>query len=267
MTPDEETAIAIGLGKRFIARKDVMAIQGPKGEYRPSVCPCSLPKECKEHPAAPFTVGTITEHLQGRKSYGHYLISPEDNCTKLVAFDLDVVKEPVVIGSHECASPREAIMDPYHADHDEITKQLHCLADGLAYRLREVGGKGQTPVTVAMAFSGSKGVHVYGWFADRTHAKRARYLAELTLKSYKNCFVEKKGHMSYRHQWDFPAVEVEVFPKQDKVSEDSYGNLMRLPLGRNRKSGARSYFIKPCDADEFGFVEMDPALALEVGSL
>lgn len=50
-------------------------------------------------------------------------------------------------------------------------------------------------------------------------------------------------------QWDDPGnpemslFEIEVFPKQDKISEDGFGNLLRVPYGFNKKSKDRTFFI------------------------
>lgn len=37
--------------------------------------------------------------------------------------------------------------------------------------------------------------------------------------------------------------DIEIFPKQKKISSDRYGNLVKLPMGINQKNGARSAFL------------------------
>jgi hypothetical protein len=268
MSPEDELAVAKLVGKRFIARKDVMAIQGATGAYRPTLCNCSYPQKCELHKPEPFTVEAIIDHLRGRRTYGHYMSDPATQKTKLCAFDLDVVKEPTVIKGQLCESPRDAIADPRHPLHYEIMKQLKFLADGLAVRLERFSRTADTPVTTAIAFSGSKGVHVYGWFEAPILVKYARYLAQQTLDGYQ-CFTLKKGKNTWQHMEHYEAVEIEVFPKQDHINVDGFGNLMRLPLGQNRKTGGRGFFMKvtPHDSNDFTFMPVDPIEVLRSGSL
>lgn len=254
MTAESEGAIAWWIAKRFVARKDAKAEQTPRGAYN------KLDVE--------WTVDDVVDHLRGTKTYGHYMTNPDTGRTKLCAFDLDVVKEPTIIDGKLCESPRDAIQDRHDPAYFPIMKQLKFMADGLAWKLHHTARKADVPITVAMAFSGSKGVHVYGWFDEPVLTKNSRYMAELTLHDYK-CFVGKRGNVFFRHTHAYEAIEIEVFPKQDHVEPGSYGNLMRLPLGQNLKTGGRGYFMKATrhDSNDFLFAPMDPIEALTNGSL
>ena len=42
--------------------------------------------------------------------------------------------------------------------------------------------------------------------------------------------------------------DIEVFPKQRGIEKDGYGNLIKLPLGKHRKTGEWCYFLNPHDA-------------------
>jgi hypothetical protein len=48
---------------------------------------------------------------------------------------------------------------------------------------------------------------------------------------------------------DLEYFQLEVFPKQDHVSGQGFGNLVKLPLGVHRKTGKRSYFYECPDRD------------------
>jgi hypothetical protein len=254
MSPEDEIAIAKLIGKRFIARTDAKAEQLADGAYNKL--------------DVPWTLDDILDHIRGHKTYGHYLGTPDKQMTKLCAYDLDVVKEPVTIKGHLCESPRDAIQDPRDPNHYEIMKQLKFMADGLAVRLERVASAADIPMSVAIAFSGAKGVHVYGWFDEPVPVKTARYLAKMTLERFQ-CFKPKRGEISWQHVEHYEAIEIEVFPKQDKVNATGYGNLMRLPLGRNRKTGGRGFFMRttPHNSNDFLFAPMDPIEALRGGSL
>jgi hypothetical protein len=52
-----------------------------------------------------------------------------------------------------------------------------------------------------------------------------------------------------------------MFPKQDSLNGKDLGNLMKLPLGINRKTGNRSYFVRnDCPYDQLR--EVDPLVAM-----
>ncbi len=75
--------------------------------------------------------------------------------------------------------------------------------------------------------SGMKGVHFWLCYSEPIPAREARRLGNLIAQR-----AELEG-------------QVEVFPKQDSVAEDGFGNLVKLPLGVHRKSGKRSAIISP----------------------
>ena len=262
MTPDEERTIVDLIGKRFISHGVHYAEQEPSGAYHPV--------------KGGLTRSALSDHLSGKRSLGHYLVSPEDSHVKLVAFDLDARKalsdvekqkglKPAVIGDRTIEDPRSAFLNPDDPDHDEVQCELWVAGFMFAHQLKLVCKEGDIGVTCAVAFSGSKGVHVYGWFDQRQPAKDARTLAQAVLTSFAvdNLVYEPfKGSNFYRNESEFPCVDVEIFPKQETVGEGGSGNLMRLPLGINLKNKGRSYFMAPG-----GFGEMDTLAALEGGCI
>lgn len=266
MLPDTERAIVDLIGKRFISHNVKYAEQwqdGEKGGYKPV--------------EGPLTRKALGQHLQGTRSLGHYLVSPMDSSVKLFAYDLDARKalsptekekglKPATVDDHVIEDPRAAFADPDHPDHHEVQLELWVCGFMLAKQIRlffkesDIGR-----ITCGVAFSGSKGVHVYGWFEHKRPAKEARMLAEMVLKSLARdnmIFTPFRGTNFYRNEVDFPAIDVEIFPKQDSISTDGSGNLMRLPCGVNLKNGGRSYFMALNS-----FEAMDTLTALESGSL
>jgi hypothetical protein len=98
----------------------------------------------------------------------------------------------------------------------------------------------------AVAYSGGKGVHVYG-FTGTVLASEARLAAQIVLDDL-GCFKLTKGVNFYKHTDEdpftgFPNLSIEVFPKQNTLDGKDLGNLMRLPLGRNLKSTDPTFFI------------------------
>lgn len=215
--------LAALLGGRFIERRDVLAIQRGNGSYTPE--------------RRPFKMGDLRAHLDGSRSYGHYLISPEGNC-RLFAFDIDLRKTGTWTDDagevHEI-NPRQAWLTDHPAK-AHLTVQLRCLAEALALRTRRL-----LELPVAVAYSGSKGLHVYAWTGP-VPAAEAKAAAIAVLESFSQ-FVATRGNNFFHHREAYQTLEIEVFPKQDNLDGKDLGNLMRLPLGVNRRSGQRSYFL------------------------
>jgi DNA replicative helicase MCM subunit Mcm2 (Cdc46/Mcm family)/predicted transcriptional regulator len=68
--------------------------------------------------------------------------------------------------------------------------------------------------------------HVWVFFEPEIPAYAARFLGEKVL--------EKCGNPN-----------VELFPKQDRIEEDGFGNLMKIPLGFHQQEKKWSYFLNP----------------------
>lgn len=261
MITDDERVIIDLIGRRFIARGDQYAEQLANGAYNPV--------------RKPLTRTALKDHLDGIRSYGHYMVSPEDDCVKLVAFDLDARKEPARVGDdeHLCDDPRAVLGDPAHPDYPEVIFQLRVLSRLIMRQLIVAAEEMELEVTPAMAFSGSKGIHVYGWLdRGRTKADIAIDLGGLTLDSFEDLGISFHAvgrSATFRNECTFPAIDVEIYPKQRTVQDKQYGNLMRLPLGRNLKTNGQSTFLKDLkfDGDEYRFLPMDPLQALERGCI
>lgn len=259
-------ALDVLLAKRFIARRDRKAIQADDGAYSPHIKP-GTKQDDKQYLAWKMT--DLQDHLNGNKTFGHYMVSPETQNVKLFAFDIDLTKEGVWVqfkedklmeGGASC-NPREMWSTGTDPEwRPRLTVELRCMAEGLAAKIVHMT---DNSFPVALAYSGNKGVHVYG-FTGEIPAAEARQLAIETLKSF-NCFEPFRGDNFWRHKTLYRNLDIEIFPKQDHVDPDNFGNLMRLPLGINRKSGQEGFFFDPKATNLEEFRKLDPLVALGEG--
>lgn len=257
--PAQESAqvTAALIGKLWIERRDVKAAQGNDGAYRPV--------EDRNHTRLPFTKSDLRAHLDGTATYGHYLVSPADNC-RVFAFDIDLCSTGVWLEDWDNdiwveGNPRDAWLTPDHPAKPWLTLQLRTLADALAGRIHSYAG-----LPSAIAYSGNKGLHVYG-FTGSEPAKVVRGVAQDVIESF-GSFENSRGVNFFKHtagpdHSGYPCLEIEVFPKQDDLDGKDLGNLMRLPLGVNRKSGQAGFFVDPNQPYET-LVPLDPSVALSL---
>lgn len=272
MDSDEERLIAL-VGQKFVQRKDVKAYQGPTGAWYPV-------KDNNTGQPLPMNLGDFRGHLAGTQTLGHYMVEPDTNLCKLFAFDIDLTKpkddfQPSYPGPEsgqrlttwtdnngveQIFNPRETWLWPKeaheHPAYKHISIALRCIAESLAGRIVDM-----LNITTAILNSGGKGLHVYG-FTGSMPAEAVRESAMTVIDSF-GVFAPSRGNNFYRHVHDYDVIEIELFPKQGQVSSDGYGNLMRLPLGVNKKTGNKSYFISTRTGIDRVGIEMDPIRALE----
>lgn len=248
------------LAKKFIQRRDVKARQGSNGAYYP-VTDCQGGNCTHENDVRlPFKMSDLHSHLNKQQSFGHYLVDHDDK-TKLFAFDVDLEQEGTWVELPDVANlenwytdaeydaaikyhqfnPREAWLDRSHPSRSWLKFQLRLMAEKLSRTIKE-----EFDLPVACAYSGSKGIHVYG-FTGSVPAQEAREAAELVL-SLVGGFELYRGKNFYRTTDQtplrgFPNLSIEVFPKQTTLDGKDLGNLMRLPLGRNMKTTDPTFFL------------------------
>lgn len=265
--PDEATVtVAKLIASTFIERRDVKAQQF-QGGYSP-VREHYTHERHDDHSnctLVPWGLRDVIAHVQGERTYGHYVVSQNDTC-RMFAFDIDLKKTghwlDIESESWKPCDPRDVWLADETPAKRDIRGQLIYTAAALSGRTR-----GLLDIKTMIAYSGSKGLHVYGILDPGTPAGDARDAALMVLQSFAGDFIVSRG----ANFWDregYPAVEVEVYPKQDTVRGDGFGNLLRLPLGINRKTGQRGFFVKMF-ADRLSddpFVEDDPILAMTHGS-
>lgn len=241
------------IAKEMISREDVKSEQLPKGQgaYRPI--------------RSKWTMKDLLDHVNGDNTFGHYLLNQESQ-VKMIAFDIDLcqkghylpytdaditsyVDNPSLMEDEyfvECA-PRAAWTDRKHPARPWFKLQMRELADRFAE------GCHKFELKTFATYSGSKGVHVYGLLGERTDARFARELAadisnyvieqlsrtggdeyEFTPSKGSNFYtINSETAPLYR---DFTNFTVEVFPKQDHIEPNRFGNLIRLPFGKNLKN-------------------------------
>ncbi|URG17489.1 hypothetical protein Mbo2_119 [Rhodococcus phage Mbo2] len=262
------------LATHFIARRDVKARQLLTGEYNPD----------KSH----WQMANLSDHLAGRATYGHYLVSQE-NQTKLFAFDIDLE----VSGSWIQQADLSQLPEDWHsgpeADHwfahnsyvhefaprEDWKNRAHPGRPWLKQQMRELVEKFTCAVrdhlgipTVA-AYSGNKGVHVYG-LTGLIPAAEAREAAKLVMATVGGGrFQIHKGNNFYKDtsvDWhdSYHNFSIEIFPKQDTVKEGGYGNLMRLPLGVNLKNPSDPTFILDQSTAHNTITPASPELAARI---
>jgi hypothetical protein len=241
--------IANLLAKMFIARPDVKAIQYRNGAWSPHTTDGK-----HDSPKVPWRREDLEAHLAGTQTFGHYLLNPDNKC-KLFAFDIDLEKnagpdKPVPFqgyypdddGEIHEFDPRVDWTNRAHPSRKWSKYQLKMMASILMKAIYE-----ELDIPCAAAYSGSKGVHVYG-FVGLSDAAEVREGAKIVLDAIGN-FTAIRGDNFYK--WNdadpvrgYPNLSIEVFPKQDKINgPEHYGNLMRLPLGKNLKSPDPTFFI------------------------
>lgn len=251
------------LAKKFIQRRDAKAIQ-TANIYKPVVKTDAEGNDIKGD-NIPWTMGDLRAHIKGERTYGHYVSDLESN-VKLFAFDIDLTKEGTWLEYPDLSKlpmdaftgpnaeaewaaatiahathPREDWKDRRHPGRTWYKLQMRTLAETLAKAVTDELG-----IQVAIAYSGNKGLHVYG-FTGEMQASKARSGALLALEAAGNTFasdgefVTSRGNNFYKYNSDdpergWPCLEIEVYPKQEAMEGKAYGNLLRLPMGINQKN-------------------------------
>lgn len=227
----ETKTLAKFLAKNFIARSDVKAVQRNNGAYNPV--------------NTAWTMNDFADHFANHITYGHYLLNTDSTC-KLFAFDIDFKKVgnaptrpfptieeyvPIWIDSFEKMNLRVAWLD-----------RKNPARDWMKIAMRECAGKlaaacAKFEVPHLISYTGSKGLHVYG-LTGRMPAQDVYDAAHLIVEDLG--FKPSKGNVFYewpdQENLELSLFEIEVFPKQVQISKDGYGNLLRLPYGRNLKA-------------------------------
>lgn len=228
------------IASRFIARPDVKAVQHSDGSWSPHT---KTGKRDGER--IPWSRPDLLAHLESRATYGHYLLGSDSTC-KLFAFDVDLEKSGILpLGRNETTFEWKNFMEfedlrgawatRSHVARPYMKEQFKEIAHKLLRGIYETLG-----VPCAAAYSGGKGIHVYG-FTGRMAAQDARDGAEIVLESVGG-FKATRGVNFFQHE-NYPNLSIEIFPKQTSLDGKDLGNLMRLPLGRNLKSADPTFFI------------------------
>jgi len=254
--------LALLIGKRFIQRRDIKAVQIALRD-RVIYMPDREMKHLGQDAPLGFLVPHLHRHLEGLSTYGHYLLDHEDNC-RVFTFDIDLksnddnftgyyIPTPTtgaVLTEEEweqhsapvAFDPRSSWADRAHPSRNWLKLQMGMLARKLVSGIQENLG-----IKCAAAYSGNKGIHVYGFFETPVQAAVARRAANLVLNASQEWELAR-GQQEWKYSLDdpflgYPNFSLEVYPKQDSLDGKDLGNLVRLPLGRNLKSPDPTFFL------------------------
>ena len=232
------------IATRFIQRRDVKAVQFSNGAWSPDY----KIERGDAHLPLGWDRNHLTAHLAGQRTYGHYVLDADDKC-RVITFDIDLIDEE--FGGTYCIpdddhvtekiNPRVIWQDREFVNGRNWLKyQMKMLATRFCGAFIEMG------LDTAAAYSGSKGIHVYG-FVDPMSARDAHEGALLALDLIDE-FEPYKGKHMFIHRnpdpWQgYRNFTVEIYPKQESLQGKTLGNLLRLPLGRNLKSDDPTFFL------------------------
>lgn len=262
---------------RMIARKDAKAIQRFNGDGEVIYTPVRTgPKDAKVD--VPWSREDFEAHLAGDKTFGHYLVNTDNEC-KIVCFDIDLRKEGYLPQVHDTANgvPPDNFVkvdDLRGAWHNRrevgrtfMKSQFRLAAHQLSRIVQENLG---SEYDVCVAYSGNKGVHVYVLLPEARDAEMARQMGVMVMDA-SGCWVPntESSEIFFRHDNQDPSegmpnLSIEVFPKQGNVNGGGYGNLVRLPLGKNLKHTDPTFFID-MTAPLVDLKPLDPIRALTPG--
>jgi hypothetical protein len=156
----------------------------------------------------------LSDHFKGIETCGIYLIDTRGQ-VRLGVIDADL---------SAAYREKEALRKNMGAIKKEST--------WMASRIIELSVRaGQRPL---VEFSGGKGYHFWYFFDEPQPAGRVKAALTGIANQIRN---------------DLSLFQLEVFPKQDHLSGQGFGNLVKLPLGIHRKTGKRSYFCECPDRD------------------
>lgn len=261
------------LAKKFIARPDLRAMQFEDGHYEPMrPSPNGHSKFSEQHS---FDMSSLLDHVRGVASYGHYMVNQQD-LVKLFVLDIDIEKtgrlpfavdEHGVLSDFRLANPREFWTTRQPGPARTMMKfQLRSLANEAARIIRQ-----ELDIQVAVAYSGHKGVHVYGFMPKPMKAADAREGARIAIEAIGRWKPHRGEHIfkytpDPRHnddpEYTYEQYTMEVYPKQDSLANKDLGNLVRLPTGKNLKSPRDGAFFLDLRQALTEFVPRDPVEAL-----
>jgi hypothetical protein len=268
--------------RRFVQRRDVKAVQFRSGAYSPDreLDYVKYPANRKHQPLG-WTMEHLNAHLNGTETYGHYLLDNEDQA-RLFCLDIDLEQEgfylPMPMWNDSIPeSEWEKQVAPIACNPREIWKDRTQIEarNWLKYQMGMLARKftriiiEQLGIGTAAAYSGNKGIHVYG-FTGPMPAAQVREAALFALDLCEHWNLHRGQHI-FKHAIEEPALgyqnfTLEIYPKQDSLKEKDLGNLLRLPLGRNLKSNDPTFFLDLRTPPGVMAPHPDPINLLETGN-
>lgn len=205
----------------FKARSDCFALQRNDGSYAPA--------------DMEFNESVLQEHLDGDITTGQYAVNPNDNTVKFAAIDNDIETD----SSADLDNAFQAALEQ-----KERALELG-LKDSQAW----------------LEFSGRRGYHLWVFFDPPVMAAKAKRLMEYIADGTPDEKEREKEEDDFEAGVQIEGGHTEVFPKQVRLSEKGYGNLIKTPLGIHQQTGDRMVFLK-----ESGEPYEDQAIPLRAAS-
>ena len=210
-----------------------------------------------------YTLGDFRNHLFGDVCLGAYLLDA-DSTVRCIAFDVDLKPKGDYFMLGDLAADDRNNFRPYPVSeatgtldpdirHDgdleaalhDPNNEAHRWAGSLVHSTvrfieKEVGDSlGLASTTIITG----GGAHVFVPFGEPFPAGEARAMAHSVMDGIP--IFERKSENFYTNSLDKPTVDIEIFPKQDSLTDpDSLGNLIRLPFGIH-ECGIRTYALDP----------------------
>ncbi|MHB1645791.1 MAG: CRISPR-associated primase-polymerase type A1 [bacterium] len=157
----------------------------------------------------PLDDNAVLSHINGICTLGEYIIR-NDNCINFAVIDIDIASEYI---------KRVSINSEEYNDYlNEALMYCTFIKNSL---------KEKTDSECYIEFSGYKGYHVWFFFDKPILAKVGR--------GFVNYFINE-------HKFR-PHINIEIFPKENKINQNASGSLIKLPLGINKLTGAETYFV------------------------
>ena len=157
----------------------------------------------------PLDKEAVISHINGVTTVGEYIVR-NDNCINFAVLDIDI--------SSEYIKNIQVNSDIY----SDYLSEAFNYALFIKNTLKE-----KTGADSYIEFSGYKGYHVWFFFEKPLHAKNGRKFVNYLINEHK-----------FR-----PHINVEIFPKENKLNSGSIGSLIKLPLGINLYTGKETYFV------------------------
>lgn len=179
----------------------------------------------------PFLPADVRDHLKGKHTHGIYLMR-EDHTVMVGVIDVDLDK-----------NLRNRPLSR------EEKQRVRGETRYLLKRLLELSHMAAMPCV--LEFSGGKGYHA--WYPMEKPVQAARMRKALL-------------HLAGEIGRDLRCFNMEVFPKQDRLTGAGLGNLVKLPLGVHRVTGKPSAFIQAPDrtlARQLEYLDKVPRIAPE----
>lgn len=203
----------------------------------------------------PWKLSDMRNHLFGTRCMGAYLLD-KDSMVRCLVFDVDLKEDSdyFLIGDNRDADGHEVdgeldLTVQHNGDleaalHDE-THPAHRWAASLIRSSVEFIQRetfDQLNLTSTVIITGG-GAHVFVPFGSLIPAAEARAMGHSVMDGIP--VFSRRSDNFYQNSEGKPSVEIEVFPKQDSLTDpESLGNLIRLPFGMHER-GMRTYALDP----------------------